>query len=340
MDGIFLLFVYLLGFLIFDLTGIICHELGHLICGKISGWRFLSFRVFSLLWTADNGKAALKKSDEMKGIALGQCMLRPVDNFKDFRFVLYNLGGVLANAVLFGVSLALCVLLRRNDTFFWFFLGGVPANFILAIVSFTPMEAGGVPNDGKNVVLALRSEEAANAFWRMFKYNAEVVDGKRPRDFDEKFFELSPDADMSNYLIAYIRVLEAERLLDLGCPDEAMAVYQSLPLEKMPMYYRNAVLAEMLFYYSACERDDDKAKEIYSRKKMKEYLNRIRQPSIIRSLAAYRFFIENNREEGQKALADAKTANEHFTYPGLAAAEADRLAFLEKKFSEALIKEG
>jgi len=240
MDGILLLFVYLLGFLIFNLMGIICHELGHLICGKISGWRFLSFRVFSLLWKEDNGKVVLKNSDEMKGVALGQCMLRPVDNFKDFRFVLYNLGGVLANAVLFGVSLAFCIFFRlnNNDTLFWFFLGGVPANFILAIISFIPMEAGGVPNDGKNVSLALRSEEAANAFWRMFKYNADVIDGKRPRDFDGNDFSLSPDADMSNYLIAYIRVLEAERLLDLGRSDEAMAVYQSLPLEQMPMYYR------------------------------------------------------------------------------------------------------
>jgi len=335
MDDILLLFVYLLGFLIFCLIGIICHELGHLICGMLSGWRFLSFRIFSLLWTEDNGRVVLKKSDEMKGVALGQCMLRPVDNFKDFRFVLYNLGGVLVNVVLLAVFLALCFLLRHNDTLFWFLLGGVPSNAILAILSFIPMEAGGVPNDGKNVVLAKRSEEAANAFWRMFKYSAETADGKRPRDFDENFFTLSPNADMSNYIIASIRALEADRLWDLGREGEAMAVYQSLPLEQMPLYYRNAVLAEMLFYYSACERNDEKANEIYSRKKMKEFLNRIRQPSIIRSLAAYQFFIENNREAGQKTLTDAKTANEQFTYPGLVAAEADRLAFLEKKFMEA-----
>jgi hypothetical protein len=329
------IFAYLLGIVIFALAGIICHELGHLVCGILTGYRFLSLRFFSLLWTMENSKIVLKRSDALKGVALGQCMLRPVDDFRDFSFVLYNLGGGLANVALLALAVLLCVLAQQSDVLFGFFWGGAIANAILALTNLIPMSAGGVPNDGKNIMLALRSEESSRAFWRMLKYNAEVMDGKRPRDFGEDDFSLPPDADTSNYLIAYIRILEADRLLDLERTEEAVAILQSLPLEQMPLYYRNSVLAELLFYHTAHTLDIDKANEIYGRKKMKGYLSRIRQPGIIRPLAAYQFFVLRDPAEGRKTLVDAKSVNEHFPYHGIANAEADRLTFLEKRFAEA-----
>jgi uncharacterized membrane protein YdbT with pleckstrin-like domain len=40
---------------------VIIHESGHLVCGLLSGYRFLSFRIFNLVIAKENGRLKLKK---------------------------------------------------------------------------------------------------------------------------------------------------------------------------------------------------------------------------------------------------------------------------------------
>lgn len=326
------LLAYFLGVIVFMAAGVVCHELGHLIGGLLSGYRFLSFRLLSLLWQEENGKIVLKKSDALKGIAAGQCLLRPADDFKDFRYILYNLGGGMANLLLAAGLFAICVFTVDMEVLYEFCFGGVIMNVLLAILNLVPMVSGGVPNDGKNVRLAAKSEVAKRAFWSMLVYNYEIVEGKRPRELNENDYAIPADADLSNYLLSYCLVIQAERLSDLGFPDEAHEIYQRIPCQKLPSYYGNAVLCELLYYYSAVKKDENKAKDIYTRNKLKKYLDSIKQPSIMGAHAAYKFFIENDRGAGWKMLRDAKEVNETFPYKGQALAEADRLARLEEGF--------
>ena len=51
------------------------HELGHLIFGLLTGYRFLSFRIFGLMLTRESGSLRFKKHS-MPG-TLGQCLMAP-----------------------------------------------------------------------------------------------------------------------------------------------------------------------------------------------------------------------------------------------------------------------
>ena len=77
---------------------IIIHEGGHLIFGLLTGYGFASFRIGSLMWK--------KEGDSLKFCRFslagtgGQCLMTPPDMADGkFPYVLYNLGGSLANLI-------------------------------------------------------------------------------------------------------------------------------------------------------------------------------------------------------------------------------------------------
>ena len=73
---------------------LILHEAGHLVCGLISGYRFSSFRVGSLMLFQE-GKRLRFKTLSIAGTG-GQClMLPPQCDDTPIPFRLYLLGGVL-----------------------------------------------------------------------------------------------------------------------------------------------------------------------------------------------------------------------------------------------------
>ena len=74
----------------------ILHEGGHLVCGLLTGYRFVSFRIGSWMVQRENGRLRFHRYT-LAGTA-GQCLLAPPEltNGK-MPYKLYNLGGVLAN---------------------------------------------------------------------------------------------------------------------------------------------------------------------------------------------------------------------------------------------------
>ena len=68
----------------------ILHEGGHLVCGLLSGYRFLSFRVGSFTLLRQNGRLVLRRF-YLPGTG-GQCLLEPPDG-DEVPFRLYNLWG-------------------------------------------------------------------------------------------------------------------------------------------------------------------------------------------------------------------------------------------------------
>ena len=68
---------------------IIIHEAGHLVTGLLSGYKFVSFRIFNYTILKTKGKLKIKKF----GIAGtgGQCLMTPPDcPIEELKFVWYN----------------------------------------------------------------------------------------------------------------------------------------------------------------------------------------------------------------------------------------------------------
>ena len=98
---------------------IVLHEAGHLVCGLLSGYRFVSFRIMSITLIKDGeGKLRFKRF-KLAGTG-GQCLMTPPANVapEHLPTALYNAGGVLSN--LLWATLALLALLYCDNMNFFF----------------------------------------------------------------------------------------------------------------------------------------------------------------------------------------------------------------------------
>ena len=92
----------IIGVLVTYYVSIIVHEGGHLVFGLISGYRFCSFRIGSLMWINQDGKIQLRRFN-LAGTG-GQCLMTPpAEKESKAQIITYNLGGVIANLILAAV---------------------------------------------------------------------------------------------------------------------------------------------------------------------------------------------------------------------------------------------
>lgn len=318
------LLVFLIAYVAFFIISIPIHELGHLVFGLLSGYRFSSFRLFSFVWLKEDGKLLFKRSRNK--LVLGQCLMIPPKDEKDFKFVWYNLGGGLFNLLTAGIFLTLSFYFSGN-ILTQILIAGIAANIAMGLMNLIPISIQ-VPNDGMNVVKALQSPQARHGFYVMMKVNEEMMNGKRFRDYDDSFFKVDVPANFNNYFVAYLVLCDAARLYDSGQYEKSIDTYGLLNLNKLQTYYRNSVMLDYLYFHTIHKPDYTKATEIYARRDMKKYL-KMPLPTITRPLAAYEFFVNNDKEKAELLLKKAHEQTESFPNKGLRIMEKDYLNHLE-----------
>jgi hypothetical protein len=312
---------------------IVVHELGHLLCGLLRGYRFLSFRLFFLVWTKEDDRIVVRRLKDR--VALGQCLMEPsAPDTGDCPVILYNLGGGFANLLLAGACLVVPLATGEAASALWLVsFAAFGGNVGMALINLLPLTFSGIPNDGMNAWMASRSKEAARALVTMLRVNGEVSAGKRYGDYGEADFAISPSADRGNYLIAWLVMAQAERLSDLRRYDESIAILEGLPLDRLPGYYRNVVLADFLFYRTVSRPDEARARKLYGRKELRRFLN-LRIPSLSRVLAACEFFLENDHAKGWRLLERAHAETVSLPSRGAAIMEQEWLDDLARRFAE------
>lgn len=192
---------------------LILHELGHLVFGLLSGYRFSSFRIFSMVWAKEEGRVRFKRS-QIPG-ALGQCLMEPPEPYRDdFPFVMYNLGGSLFNLLSAVISLGLYFLTRDMRQVPIFFLASALIGLLFAFMNGLPLRVGLVNNDANNVRMARRDPDSRYAFWLVLKTNEYISKGIRPKDMPEHYFEPFHDKIPTDSLQASAQYLLGMRLLD------------------------------------------------------------------------------------------------------------------------------
>ena len=78
------------------LLQIVIHEAGHLVFGLVTGYQFVSFRIWNMMWLKKDGKIQFKRMS-LAGTG-GQCLMSPPD-LADGKMpvLLYNFGGAIMN---------------------------------------------------------------------------------------------------------------------------------------------------------------------------------------------------------------------------------------------------
>lgn len=223
------------------------HEAGHLIFGLLSGYKFVSFRIFNYTFIKENGKIHIKKFS-IAGTG-GQCLLTPPDRpFNEIPTVLYNLGGVIANFV---VLILLLPVLWTDINPYWreFVLIIILIDAIIMFMNGIPMKINGVGNDGKNTIELLKSPASKRGLIYQLRTNALIQNGVRPMDMPAEWFAIPEDIDYTNAMEVAVPIMAASRLIDEMRFEEALEAFQGLYEKKdeiIPLYV-NEIACELVY---------------------------------------------------------------------------------------------
>ena len=151
--------------ILFLITGVIAfvlhivvHEAGHLFFGLLSGYKFISFRVFDFkIMKDENGKFKIRY-ERLAGTG-GQCLMRAPEYIEGkFKYKLYLLGGVLFNLVF---SIIFWLVLPSYYTLLFALIG-----FTLAFLNLIPMGF----NDGMTFYHAIKDETTRFVLYLQLEY--------------------------------------------------------------------------------------------------------------------------------------------------------------------------
>lgn len=288
---------------------IILHEGGHLVFGLATGYRFLSFRVGSIvLQRGKDGKYSIKRFN-LAGTG-GQCLLSPPDMVNGtFPCILYNLGGSLVNIIVAALCLVLRIVCSPSgiaDMFlFYMFVYG----FLTGLLNLIPLKLDMVANDGYNTLMLIRDANARRALWLQLKINEQQTHGIRLRDMPAEWFEPGEGADMKNPIISAIGVFAENRYMDahdFAAAREQINYLTKTPAVRITGLYRELLKLDELFL-DILEKGGDADLSLLSDKQTKKFMQQMKYfPSVIRTEYAAAAV------KGEEAAASAHACLERF----------------------------
>ncbi|MBQ8893860.1 MAG: M50 family metallopeptidase [Clostridia bacterium] len=320
----------IVGFLLAALAAfylqLILHEAGHLVFGLLSGYRFQSFRIGSLMLLKRRGKLHLTFYS-LAGTA-GQCLMSPPE-MKEGKLpvVLYNLGGVLMNLLVGAVCLIL-----------WFFSSGPLAAFLYMMAVFSllmlltngiPMRVDGVDNDGQNVVSLRKNYPARRAFWIQLKISEMQAEGVAPRQMPAEWFEFPQDGELQNGLTATLGVFACNRLLDEERLKEAEEQMRRLLQKRTALagVYRNLLTCDLIFCQLMLHGDTTPLD-----RKLQQFMRAMQKnPGVLRTRYAYAMIAEKDGEKAAKLKAQFDRLAGRYPYTAELKGEARFMKMIEEK---------
>ncbi len=222
---------------------IIFHEGGHLLCGLMTGYTFVSFRVGSFMWEKKKDGNIRFSRFSLAGTG-GQCLMGPPEyNDGKFPYVLYNLGGGLVNLLLAVLGIALLLWVPMADWMKGFLAAMVFIGIFIGATNLIPIRK--LNNDGSNIVEIGKSPAARKAFWLQMRINQEAAMGTRLKDMPDEWFRTITE-NRRNIMVTSVDVFAANRMMDRMELDAAEDKMRSLMKENyMAGIYKSLMVFEL-----------------------------------------------------------------------------------------------
>lgn len=293
------------------------HEAGHLVAGLLSGYKFVSFRIFNYTIARVDGKLRIKRF----GVAGtgGQCLLAPPEkDAREIPVAWYNAGGLIANVILLAVSLPLAFIpgihpLLRMCLFIISFTDA----FIL-LVNGIPMRVNGLTNDGYDIIHLRKNMRNKESMFLQLRANAMIQSGVRPKDMPPEWFETEEISDWKNPFEVYRALMVGSRLTDEMRFEDAYAKHEEIYSHKEEMInlYTNEVACELAFLALATGRTD-RAAELLD-KKLMAYIEAYSKmmSSKQRLLCAIAFYRDKDPEKALAIYKDMKDRSGQYLLAG------------------------
>ena len=308
---------------------ILVHEAGHLVFGLLSGYRFRSFRVGSLMWIRTaNGIERRRQSLAGTG---GQCLLSPPEGDADgIPCGWYLMGGAAMNLLSALVALALYFALRSHAVLARFLLTWAISGATVALTNGLPIHMGLIDNDGCTARTVCTSQTERRAFLTQMRLNDFLALGGRIRDVSLEC--LPAENDLSGPMTATLAVFSANRLMDAHRFDEARA-------EMDRLLAADSAIVGLYMHLLACDRmylalldgDLERLNALFT-PAQRSFMKQMRtNPSILRTQYAYALLAEKDAARADAYLAQFERAVKHHPYPGEIESERELIALAKEK---------
>ena len=168
----------------------IIHELGHLIFGLITKYKFVAFQLFSISLVNKDNKIRIVKS--MIPGTLGYNIMEPLlGDYKKQPFFLYILGGVILN-IIFSLLILCIVLLNIFNLYVNIALHScIFVGWFFMLNNGIPKKVNSLANDGYNALFQRKSDIIRKSTYVQLKIQSLSIKGILPSQMPEEWFELS-----------------------------------------------------------------------------------------------------------------------------------------------------
>lgn len=276
---------------------IIVHEAGHLFFGLLSGYKFISFRVFDFKIIKDeNGKLKIR-FERLAGTG-GQCLMRAHECIEGkFKYKLYLLGGVTFNLVF---SIVFWLVLPSYYTLLFALIG-----FTLAFLNLIPMGF----NDGMTFYHASKDETTRFILFLQLEYVYYQSIGKNLLIEKPEIVEKINSLEITNinYLTDSLEFIKLDGLEHFFEFDALYNETRRLYIERgdlLPVY-KVELMALLVKLISLVNPEDELLEEIM---KDKTLLARLKQknPQTKNILATYEYGVKLDDEKALALIAEAR----------------------------------
>lgn len=276
------------------------HETGHLVCGLLSGYKFISFRIFSLTFIRIDGKLRLRHYS-IAGTG-GQCLLTPPDvPTEQIPTAWYNFGGVLFNLMALLAAIPL-FFIEGHPFLSEFLVIFAVTDVVLIALNGIPMKISGAGNDAYNMLLLRKEPESKRSLVLALRSNALIQEGIRPKDMPGQWFVVPEKINYRNQLEVSVPMMAASRLVDELRYEEALDAFERLYAHENELIalYVKEIKCELVFLRLVCG-DTEGASQLLD-DNLKRYINAYRKvmSSKERILCAIALKLDNS---GDRAVA-------------------------------------
>ena len=293
---------------------IVTHELGHLIGGLLTGYRLISFRIFSLMLVKIDGKWQCRRLS-VPGTG-GQCLMAPPRKKKNgyYPIALYNLGGILFCGYLSLFLIVISFFLPSSTAGFHLARFGF-VSFLMNLLNAIPTNGKSMVNDATNMKMVWKSNAAKHALWNQLEYVSLHAQNVSTSDMPEKLFFMPDKTELSNPLIIWQVLAVVERLEDLGEYHKARQAIAFTLGNASFIYplYKYILQSEAIYLDSILGADPALADEYYEKLKKISALRTF--ASFHRASYAYLLLSKKDHTAAQKALADYQKKIKQLPFP-------------------------
>lgn len=294
---------------------IIVHEGGHLIGGLMSGYRFVSFRIFSITLIRRGGRWTVRRF-KIAGTG-GQCIMLPPDKpFGKVPFVLYNAGGVAANIAAAATAAAALASMhgKPSAAIFLLLLFTTLTGIWFALLNGIPMKIGGITNDAYNILLLRRDRDSRRHFVVQLRANALCQNGVRLKDMPGEWFADDNGNQPKGILQAATAIIQAGQQLDKGLTKAAHDTLTEIMANKsnLPSMIVMEATCE-LAYTSLALGHKDQARNLLTPETL-AFANTMSAKQ--RLLCAIALHMDNNRTKAEKIYRDTIASRDKFLMAG------------------------